>query len=126
MLVEDDDELRWLVRTWLTRLGWTVTECATGSAGLITVSESEPGSVDLVLLDVLLPDMDGRRLYQRIREHGNIPVLVTSAVTDGVTPLAPFDGILAKPFRRAAFETTVAELVERSRNAGAGLPGALA
>ena len=96
---------------WLAGLGCTVTECPDGRSGLQAVAARGEKPVDLVLLDVLLPDLDGRDLYRRLRRLGDAPVLVTSVMAEGVAPLAERDAVLPKPFRRRELEQAVRRMI---------------
>jgi CheY-like chemotaxis protein len=112
LVIEDDDDVRRLVSTWLGRLGCTVTECATGRAGLdIITAPATERPLDLVLLDVLLPDIDGGQIYRRLRRRGDVPVLVMSIVDAGAISLSERDAVLAKPFRRRDLEQAVRRLI---------------
>jgi CheY-like chemotaxis protein len=78
ILVVDDDKLtRWSFATVLGRLGYRVREAATGSECLAAIRAEAP---DLVLLDIVLPDLDGFRILSEIRaEDPRIPVILMTA-----------------------------------------------
>ena len=65
VVVEDDSALRRALRTSLRARGFEVFEVATGAEAVVLAAD---GSVDLVLLDLVLPDMDGLEVLQRVRE----------------------------------------------------------
>lgn len=74
LVVEDDDRVAAALRTALVRHGFVVDRVASGSA----VPDRLPGA-DVVLLDLGLPDVDGLEVCRRIREAGEVPVIVVSA-----------------------------------------------
>jgi DNA-binding response OmpR family regulator len=99
-VVEDDRQLRGAIARGLREAGWTVDEAADGEAALALVTD---GSHDVVLLDVLLPGLDGRAVCQALRHRGvRTPVLMLTAlgaVGDRIAGLdAGADDYLAKPF----------------------------
>jgi two-component system response regulator MprA len=110
LLVEDDAELREMVRRVLVREGFEVTGRATGADALQAVEKSAP---DALVLDIGLPDSDGRDVCQAIRSRGiDAPVLFLTARDAVSDRLAGFgaggDDYVTKPF-------DVKELVARLR-----------
>lgn len=101
LAIEDDPDIRQLLRTLLGREGYVVCEAATGRQGLRTFHETRP---DIVILDVGLPDLDGWQVLERIRDMSDAPVLVLTARSserDKVRGLnAGADDYLTKPFSR--------------------------
>jgi CheY-like chemotaxis protein len=102
LLVEDDVAVRVVTRRILVRHGYTVLEAAHGAAAL-EVLDRHAGPVDLVLTDVVMPQMSGRAFAQELeRRRPGVRVLFMSGYTDdeilrrGV--LAPGVGFLEKPF----------------------------
>jgi DNA-binding response OmpR family regulator len=119
LIVEDDPELRGVLRRTLDEEGFDPEAVATGAEALESVARAVP---DLLVLDVGLPDSDGRDLCQALRARGiQAPVLFLTARDALVDRLAGFDAggddYLTKPF-------AIAELVARAqvllRRAGAG------
>ena len=101
LAIEDDADIRQLLRALLGREGYVVSEAATGREGLRAFHETRP---DLVILDVGLPDLDGWQVLERIRDMSDAPVLVLTARSserDKVRGLnAGADDYLTKPFSR--------------------------
>jgi len=100
LVVEDDDRLRALLASTLTEAGWDVDEAAEGRTGF---GAALGGDHDVVLLDLLLPGMDGLTLCRRLRAAGNeVPVLMLTArgqVAARIEGLdAGADDYLPKPF----------------------------
>ncbi len=82
LLVDDDDRVRELVRIELERQGYDVREAASADDGLSAIETRKP---DLVLLDVMMPHVDGWEMLRRIQERhgaGAIPVLMFSGQVD--------------------------------------------
>jgi len=76
LVVDDDDDIRGLVRTLLERAGHDVSDASDGLDGL---RELYAGSPDLVILDVAMPGLDGWATLERIREVSDVPVLMLTA-----------------------------------------------
>ena len=82
LIVDDEDEIRTVLRLTLTRAGYDVREAEDGESALESIQDNLP---DLILLDVLMPGMDGFEVCRRIRggtETAHIPILMLSAKTD--------------------------------------------
>src|SRR5262245_47566178 len=109
LLVEDEIPIRRFLRPAIDAAGWRLIETDTGHGGILQASQSRP---DVVILDLGLPDMDGREVIKRIREWSAVPIIVLSArgqETDKVAALdAGADDYVQKPFG-------VNELVARIR-----------
>jgi two-component system OmpR family response regulator len=117
LVVEDDDELRSVLGSGLREEGFVVEIVATGAEALGRVEKSRP---DLLVIDVGLPDTDGRDLCQALRARGiQTPVLFLTARDALVDRIAGFDAggddYLTKPF---AFVELVARLQAVLRRSG--------
>ena len=103
LCIEDEPEMIDLIRLILVRRGFEVSGAAGGKAGLSAVREQLP---DLVLLDLMMPDMDGWEVYQQMKADEstrNIPVIVVTARTQSIDKvlglhIAKVDDYIAKPF----------------------------
>ncbi len=116
LLLEDDDSVRALVRHVLTGCGYGVIE-ARGGVEAISLASARRGRLDLLVTDVVLPDIGGREVADRVAEsHPETKVLFVS----GHTPeaLARYgvpsgsEAFLQKPFEPAALAAKVRELIE--------------
>jgi two-component system OmpR family response regulator len=117
LLVDDEDNLRSMLEAALRHSGFDVHPCADGRAALDAVGEVQP---DLIVLDVMLPDLDGFDVCKRIRSTGDrTPVLFLTArdaTEDKVRGLTlGGDDYLVKPF---SLEELVARITAILRRAG--------
>jgi CheY-like chemotaxis protein len=126
LVVDDDDEIREIVGLSLEVMGgWSVLSADRGAAGLRLAREHQP---DVVLLDVMMPEMDGPTMFSRMQVDpalSHIPVvLLTAKVQVGhvqVWDSLPVAGVIPKPFNPATLSTEIDDLVaEHRRTAGAG------
>jgi CheY-like chemotaxis protein len=122
LVVEDDRDMRWLLRNVLRREGCSVITRATGKGALTALRRGRPG---LILLPMTLPDMIGLRVVRHARRlHPRVPIFVISATSNqGVVQECLRLGVLAylsKPF-------DLMELLGRVREAlgGRGAGGAM-
>ena len=76
LLIEDDDELRELLARYLGGQGLNVQEAANGRDGLALAQEE---LVDLVVLDIMLPDINGLEVLRRLRGRTRLPVILLTA-----------------------------------------------
>jgi excisionase family DNA binding protein len=102
LLVDDDDGVRELVRVALELEGYTIREAASAEEGMRAIEERTP---DLVLLDVMMPHVDGWEMLRRIQERddaGAIPVVMFSGTVDEEAQRQAASsgvrGFLGKPF----------------------------
>src|SRR5512147_1630987 len=101
--IEDEPEMIDLIQLILNRRGFEVTGAAGGKEGLKLVREMHP---DLVLLDLMMPDMDGWEVYQQMKAEEttrDIPVIVVTAKAQNIDKvlglhIAKVDDYIAKPF----------------------------
>ena len=99
LVIDDEVQLRRLIRASVERNGYTVLEAATGEEGIAAAVQSQP---NIVILDLGLPDMDGMVVLRRLREWSSVPVIVLSVRdrdADKVTALDEgANDYLTKPF----------------------------
>ncbi len=119
LLVEDNKELSQLMSTFLTREGYSVFCAMSGEEACKMVEEQ---SVRLVLLDIMLPGMDGYAVCRHIRERGNIPVIILSAMTDKNAKINGFnlgaDDYVEKPVDIDILSAKISALFKRYYNVG--------
>jgi len=116
LLIEDDDALAQLVQLLLERANYEVLVAGNGEAGLEVARETPP---DLVLLDILMPDMDGWHVYEALRAITDVPVMFLTALGDehnityGLGLGA--DDYIVKPFGYKELVTRVKASLARAR-----------
>jgi DNA-binding response OmpR family regulator len=115
LVVDDDEDIRALLRLLLERAGYSVDDEADGRAALRAF---HTGKHDLVLLDVTMPDLDGWELLERIRDLSDVPVLMLTArdsESDRVRGLrGGADDYVTKPFDREELLARVEALLRRA------------
>ena len=79
LVVDDDRKLCGLIRDYLEPMGWSVSMRHTGTEGL---AEAQAGEYEAVLLDVMMPGMDGFEVLRELRKTSNVPVLMLTAMGD--------------------------------------------
>jgi DNA-binding response OmpR family regulator len=128
LVVDDDPKIVALVRTYLERERYPVATASDGRAALRAIEDLEPR---LVVLDLMIPELDGLAVMRRARALGDVPILVLSArgtVGDRILGLSEgADDYLAKPFSPAELVVRVRTILRRTeRDPAAGVVYALA
>ncbi len=116
--IEDEPEMIDLVRLILSREGFEVVGAPGGMEGLQMVEDLQP---KLVLLDLMMPDMDGWEVYQRLKanQHTNhIPVIVVTARAQSIDKvlglhIAKVDDYITKPFGPAELLKSVSKVLSK-------------
>ena len=125
LVVDDDAKIVRLVRTYLERAGYRVVEASDGRAALSAVALEMPA---LVVLDIMLPEVDGIAVLKAVRRTDRTPVIILSArglVDDRITGLAAgADDYLPKPFSPAELVLRVQRILERTDGSAGGGAGA--
>lgn len=108
LLAEDDIEIARIIRDTLTAASHHVTWATTGLEGL---NDFQSGSYDLVLVDLMLPEMDGFTLCRNIRWRSDVPIIIISARKDDVDKIEGLglgaDDYVAKPFSLAELQARI-------------------
>jgi DNA-binding response OmpR family regulator len=114
LLIEDDARIRRVLRLALQDEGYDVTEAADGEQGLEELARDEP---DVVLLDLMLPGMDGFSVCRRIRHDSRVPVIMVTARTDSHDVVAGLeagaDDYVTKPLVAKELSARIRALLRR-------------
>jgi two-component system cell cycle sensor histidine kinase/response regulator CckA len=121
LVVEDEAEVRALTREMLEDLGYTVLEARRPREAL-HIAEEHHGPIHLVLTDVVMPELNGRRLAERLTSsRADMKVLFMSGYTDDAIVhhgvVAPGTCLLQKPFSREALADKVREVLDQIQEA---------
>ncbi len=115
LVVDDDAKIRRLVRTYLERDGYRVCEAEDGRDALAAIGLEAPA---LVILDLMLPEVDGLAVLRAVRRHDQTPIIVLSALgqaNDRISGLAAgADDYVPKPFSPAELVLRVRRVLERT------------
>jgi DNA-binding response OmpR family regulator len=120
LCIEDEPEMIDLIRLILGRRGFKVSGAAGGRAGLQAVREELP---DLVLLDLMMPDMDGWEVYQQMKSDEltrHIPVIVVTARAQSIDKvlgihIAKVDDYISKPFSPQELLSSVEKILGQNK-----------
>jgi len=120
LIIEDEANITQLIRLYLERAGYTVITASDGVAGLELHARERP---DLVILDLMLPVMDGMEVCRRIRAWADTPILMLTARQGEEDRIAGLelgaDDYLVKPFSPREVVSRVKAILRRSSRAGA-------
>ncbi len=119
LVVDDEDQIRKFLRIALAAHGFVVGEAATGGKG---VDMSATDSPDLIILDLGLPDLDGKEVIKRIREWSTVPILILSVRQAEAEKIAALDAgandYVVKPFAIGELLARVRALLRTNRSPG--------
>ena len=119
LLLDDDERLAALLREYLERAGVRVVTAAEPQAGLRALRAEDP---DVLVLDVMLPGMDGFAVCRKVRETSSLPIIMLTArgeVTDRVVGLElGADDYMAKPFEPRELLARIRAVLRRGQGAG--------
>lgn len=123
LVIEDETSIAELVRLYLAAAGARVLVASNGIAGLAAFAREEP---DLVILDLMLPGMDGWDICRRIREHGETPILMLTALRAEDDRVRGFDvgadDYVTKPFSPREMVGRVRAILRRTGPGAAPAP----
>jgi two-component system OmpR family response regulator len=115
LVVDDEAHIREVVQYALEREGFRVLACGDGVAALRVL---ESGGVDLVVLDILMPELDGFSVCRRLRAGSNVPIIFLSSRGDEVDRILGLelggDDYIPKPFSPRELTTRVKAVLRRS------------
>jgi DNA-binding response OmpR family regulator len=120
LCIEDEPEMIELMRLILSRKGYNVTGASGGQDGLEKMRREMP---DLVLLDLMMPDMGGWEVYQQMKADENlkeVPVIIVTAKAQSIDKvlglyIAKVDDYIAKPFNPSELIDSVEQVLKKSK-----------
>lgn len=122
-VVDDDDQIRQLLHSYLVNEGYEVQQFARGSEAL---SAYDDKPCDLWIIDIMMPEMDGYTLCREIRRRGDTPVIIVSAKDEEIDRILGLelgsDDYIAKPFSPRELLVRVKNILRRLQIQQAGTP----
>ena len=118
LIVDDESRMRKLIKDFLKRTEYDVLEAATGKEAVDIFYDNK--DIDLILLDVMLPEMDGYEVLSEIRTTSAVPIIMLTAKSDEKDELKGFelgvDEYITKPFSPKILVARVEAVLRRSQN----------
>lgn len=118
LLIDDDENICKVVKLYLEKEGFDIMVANDGQAGLDMFATTEP---DIVLLDIMMPGMDGIEVIKRIRKDSNVPVIMLTAKGDTFDKVLALelgaDDYIVKPFEPKELIARIKAVIRRSENA---------
>ncbi|GLY35227.1 DNA-binding response regulator [Amycolatopsis sp. NBRC 101858] len=116
LVVDDDETVRDVVRRYLEVAGFTVDQAGDGAEGLAQFAAHEP---DLVVLDVMMPGINGLEVCKRLRQVSQVPIVMLTALGEEENRIAGLqlgaDDYVTKPFSPKELALRVASVLRRAR-----------
>ena len=116
LVVDDESRMRKLVKDFLTKKGFTVIEAGDGEEAVDKFFEEK--DIALIILDVMMPKMDGWQVCREIRQYSKVPIIMLTAKSDEKDELQGFDlGVdeyITKPFSPKILVARVEAILRRS------------
>ena len=120
LVVDDESRMRKLVKDFLARQGYTVLEAADGMEAMDYFYEDK--DIALIILDVMMPKMDGWQVCREIRMHSKVPIIMLTARSEERDELQGFDlGVdeyISKPFSPKILVARVEAILRRTQGSG--------
>lgn len=116
LLIDDDEMSRWLVQLCLENfVNWQIQVAISGKAGLAAITQAEP---DAVLLDIMMPDMDGFTFMEKLRADRlipHIPIIALTSCTSRFSYQTFIDfgcqGVISKPFNPLTLGSKISQIL---------------
>ena len=116
LVVDDEPKIARLARDYLEKNGYRVVTAADGQSALIVARSEKP---DLIILDLMLPIMDGREVCKTLRRESDVPIIMLTALAEEVDQVTGLeigaDDYITKPFSPRALVARVRALLRRSK-----------
>ncbi|CDH91437.1 Two-component response regulator [Clostridium botulinum B str. Eklund 17B (NRP)] len=114
--MEDELKIRFLIRDYLLKDGFNIFEASDGEEGLFQFSKEK---IDLIILDIMMPKMNGLEMLEKLREVSNVPVIFLTAKGEEEDKLEGYqfgaDDYMTKPFSPKVLVAKVKALLKRTR-----------
>ncbi len=118
LVVDDEARMRKLVNDFLTKSGFEVTEASNGEEAVDIFFERN--NFDMVVLDVMMPKMDGWQVLKQIREYSTVPIIMLTARAEEKDELLGFkmgvDEYISKPFSPKILVARIEAILKRNNN----------
>ncbi|GHU62301.1 DNA-binding response regulator [Clostridia bacterium] len=117
LVVDDEERMRKLVRDFLSKKTYQIIEAKNGEEALVLFFQHK--DIRLILLDIMMPEIDGWEVCQTVRKHSAVPIIMLTARTDEKDELRGFqlgvDEYIAKPFSFKILVARVEAILRRSQ-----------
>ena len=117
LVVEDEKDIQNIIKAFLENAGYKV---ETADDGLDAINLIQKNNYDLILLDIMLPKIDGFTVCEMIRKNSNIPIIILTALTDEESQLKGFDKLaddyITKPFSMPVLLKHIEAIFRRTNN----------
>ena len=121
LIIDDDTRLSAMLADYLTSVGFQIRTASTGNSGLQDIARRPP---DGIILDVMLPDLDGFEICRRIRATTNLPILMLTARGDETDRIVGLeigaDDYLPKPFSPRELAARLKAILRRTQSSHVG------
>lgn len=115
IVVEDEERIRSIIKTYFSEAGFKVLEAENGKIALEVMASNK---IDLVILDIMMPELDGWSVCRKIRKSSDIPIIILTARSDEDDKLMGFefgaDDYVTKPFSPKVLVARAENLLKRS------------
>lgn len=115
LIVDDEKEIRDLIEIYIKNEGYSVLKATNGKEALSIIDKED---IQLIILDIMMPEMDGMEVCQKVRETSTIPILMLSAKSEDMDKIQGImtgaDDYLTKPFNPLELSVRVKALLRRS------------
>ena len=119
LVADDDDKIRELLELYLTKEGFAVEQAAGGAEAILKAQQLKP---DLIVLDIMMPVLDGMEVCRQVRKFSQVPVIMLTARTEDEDRIMGLelgaDDYLAKPFNPRELVARVKAVLRRMAHAG--------
>lgn len=119
LVVDDDSDIREMIGTYFKMAGFLVTLAANGEEGLKLAKEND---YHIIILDLMMPKMDGYSMLEKLREVKNTPVILLTAKGDQISKIKGFtkgcDDYIVKPFDFTELSLRIQAILKRANNLG--------